>query len=161
MTLLSHSQARYLAESLWGPGGTTAYRTNRRGAFYFSCSGHGGYVIDDRALTADEKRKLTDAGFTADQCWGVRAANGDIVTVRHPNSQVRYPHRVTYRYLRGEYQDNDIPVWIFEEDCDWAAVQVFTDIRSAGFSAPDSEMTQLAVGSLKRWNPEAFRQVRS
>ena len=154
MKLLSHAQGRYLAESLWGPYGTTAYRTNRRGAFYFSCSGHGGYVIDDRALTDDERKKLTGAGFSLEKCWGVRNINGDIVTVRHPYSEVQHPRKITYTMGR-EYVDRDIPVWVFEEDCDWAAVQVYTGIRSAGFSLPDGELTELALGSLSRWHPES------
>lgn len=154
MKLLSHSQARYIAESLWGPRGTTAYRTNRRGAFYFSCSGHGGYVIDDRTLTDQERAALLHAGFTPDSCWGVRNKDGDILKVRHPHSQVNH-RSITYQLGSGEYSDHNIPVWIFEEDCDWAAVQAFTAIRSEGFSLSEDELTKLARESLGRWNPQA------
>lgn len=155
MKLLSHAQARYLAESLWGPGGTTAYRTNRRGAFYFSCSGHGGYVIDDRALTDEERKQLISNGFGPDTCWGVRDKDNNIIKVRHPYSEVRNPRDVTYIPSRGEKYDTNIPIWIFEEDCDWAAVQVYTSIRSAGFSLPDEELTEMALGSLARWHAES------
>jgi hypothetical protein len=153
---LTHSQARGLAESLWGTGGTTAYRTNRTGAFYFSCSGHGGFVIDDRTLTDQEREQLTTAGFIADKCWGIRRQDGSIVTVRHPHSQVPRPQKVTYRPGQGEYQDNNIPVWVLEEDCDWAAAYVFTGIRTPGaFAKPEAEMIAYARESLTRWHPKA------
>jgi hypothetical protein len=143
---------------MWGPGGTTAHRTNRTGAFYFSCSGHGGYVIDDRALTDAERDQLTAAGFKADACWGVRGQDGSIVKVRHPHSEVQHPRKVTFYPGRGEYQDNAIPVWVFEEDCDWAAVYVFTGIRSPGaFSMGEAEMVTYARESLGRWHPEAAK----
>ena len=155
--LLTHSQARSMAESMWGPGGTTAYRTNRTGAFYFSCSGHGGFVIDDRALTDDERERLTAAGFKADACWGVRAEDGRIVTVRSPYSQVARPRKVTYHPSRGETVDHAIPVWTFEEDCDWAAVCVFTGIRApSAFSFKDeAALVAYARESLGRWYPDA------
>jgi hypothetical protein len=154
--LLTHSQARSLAESLWGPRGTTAYRTNRTGAFYFSCSGHGGFVIDDRALTERERALLTESGFKADRCWGVRDASGRIVTIRHPDSQVTRPRKVTYRPGLGEHVDQGIPVWTLEEDCEWAAAYALTAIRTPGrFSAPEAEIIAYAKESLGRWYPKA------
>lgn len=157
--LLTHSQARGLAESIWGPGGTTACRANRTGAFYFSCSGHGGFVIDDRALTGQERERLAAAGFTADSCWGVRDATGRIVTVRHRDSQVLRPRRVTYQPGRGERVDASIPVWIFEEDCDWAAVYVFTGIRTPGAwnGRTESQIIGAARECLARWYPQAAK----
>ena len=155
--LLTHSQARSMAESMWGPGGTTAYRTNRTGAFYFSCSGHGGFVVDDRALTDAERERLTAAGFRADACWGVRGQDGQIITVRHPHSEVQRPRKVTYRPSRGEYVDREIPVWTFEEDCDWALAYVLTGIRApSAFSMDEAELITYARESLARWHPEAL-----
>lgn len=154
--LLTHSQARSLAESIWGPRGTIAYRTNRTGAFYFSCSGHGGFVIDDRALTGQERKHLTDAGFAPDKCWGVRDAGGRVITVRHPHSEVRHPKKVTYRPGLGELVDRDIPVWTLEEDCEWAAAYALTAIRTPGrFSEPEAEIIAYARQSLGRWYPKA------
>jgi hypothetical protein len=154
--LMTHSQARGIAESLWGPRGTAAYRTNRVGAFYFSCSGHGGFVIDDRALTQRERTLLTESGFKADRCWGVRDASGRVITIRHPDSQVTRPRKVTYRPGRGEYVDRGIPVWTLEEDCEWAAAYALTAIRTPGrFSATEAEIIAYAKESLGRWYPKA------
>jgi hypothetical protein len=154
--LLKRGQAKGMAESMWGSGGTTARQTNRAGAFYFSCSGHGGFVIDDLALSERERELLTEAGFSADQCWGVRAASGQIKTIRHPHSQVPRSRPVTYVPGLGEYPDHAIPVWTFEEDCDWAAVYGLTGIRTPGaFSATEEEMVAYALESLGRWHPEA------
>lgn len=130
---LTHSQARYLAESIWGHGGTVSHRTNRTGAFWFSCSAHGGFIIDDRALTRPERERLSAAGLRADSCWGVRGEDGRIITVRHPGSHVQNPRTVTCYPGRGEYADRNIPVWTLEEDCEWAAAYSLTGIR-----APDA-----------------------
>ena len=54
MKLLTYEQARQLAEEEWGRGGTDSHPTNRPGAYYFSCSAHGGFVIDTRTLTDTE-----------------------------------------------------------------------------------------------------------
>lgn len=155
--LLSGSQARSLAEALWGPRGTTAYRTNRSGAFHFSCSGHGGFVIDDRALTNQERAHLQAAGFKPDACWGVLDADGQIVTIRHPDSQALRPRPVSYRAGRGEVPSHDIPAWVFEEDCDWAAVPVFTGIHSPkAFIVSEAALVESAKGCLSRWNEDAY-----
>jgi len=50
--------ARRIAEAMWGTGGTNATKTNRRGAYYYSCSAHGGYVVSGDCLTEEEKAKL-------------------------------------------------------------------------------------------------------
>lgn len=49
---------RRIAESMWGRDGTTGYRTNRRGAYYYSCAGHGGYIVDADSLTASERSSI-------------------------------------------------------------------------------------------------------
>lgn len=159
--LLTHSQARYLAESVWGRGETVSHRTNRTGAFWFSCAGHGGFVIDDRALTREERERLAAAGLKADACWGVRGEDGQIITVRHPGSQVRNPRPVFCHPDRGEYQDRKILVWTLEQDCEWAAAYAFTGIRAPsafslaedGLMAIARESYPQAAGSAGRLSP--------
>lgn len=157
MKLLSYSQARGLAESMWGTGGTNDYRTNRDGAFYFSCSGHGGFVIDDGAFTEQERKNLAEAGFTADSCQGLRDAGGQVTAVSHPHAQSG-PAAMTGQPGPGERADDDIRVWVFEEDCDWAAVYALTGIRTpeawAGRRTED-EVIAAALESLARWYPQA------
>ena len=152
---LTHSQARGIAESIWGAGGTKAFRTNRAGAFCFACSAHGGFVIDDRALTERERALLTEAGFTADRCPGVRDATGRIITIRHPLSA--RPRKAASRApVRGERADPGIPVWTFEEDDEWACVYALTGIRAPGSSPwPEERLVAEARQSLGRWHPKA------
>lgn len=154
--LLTYSQARGMAESMWGSGGTTAHHTNRTGAFYFSCSGHGGFVIDDRALAERERELLTEAGFTADRCRGVRDASGRIMAIRHPHSQVARPRQLTYRPGLGESVDGEIPVWTLEEDTEWAAAYALTGIRTPdAFRLTEDQLITYARESLARWHPIA------
>jgi hypothetical protein len=53
------SFARNLAESKWGRPHigfkTQRFKTNRKGAFYFDCSGGSGFIIDGRCLTQTER----------------------------------------------------------------------------------------------------------
>jgi len=156
--LLTREQATGLAESLWGTGGTASDRTNRDGAFCFSCSAHGGFVIDDRALTGRERDLLTEAGFAAVACWGIRGADGGIIAVRHPRPQDQQQQRVIYQPRRGEYEDRNIPVWTFEEDAEQAAVYALTGIRpldTRGGQPADAEVVARATEILARWYPRA------
>ena len=57
--MITHSQARSMAEANWGRGGTKSRRTNRTGAFYFSCSSHGGYIIDGRAMSEEARKAIS------------------------------------------------------------------------------------------------------
>lgn len=72
--MLSRLQARAIAEQQWGDAGQGEVATNREGAYYFSCSSHGGFVIDNQALTGAERRLLAEAGFSSGghgraDCW--------------------------------------------------------------------------------------------
>jgi hypothetical protein len=158
--LLTRLQARGVAESLWGPGGTYDEPTNRAGAFYFDCSGHGGFVIDDRALTGQERRHLTSAGFSADLCRGVRGQDGRIIAVRHPHAAVADTRQVAYRPADGEYVDEQIALWTLEEDAEWAAIYALTGIRMPGRWGDrytEAEMIEYARESLGRNYPQAAR----
>jgi hypothetical protein len=124
--MITASQARSMAETRWGVGGTHGYRTNRRGAFYYSCAGHGGYVIDARCLSDEEVQNLNEhikmpGGYTATEI--VDDATGKVVKFHGPEN-----YR-TIRYYPSR-QTALTPEIIFgEEDCDWAVVEKYTDIR--------------------------------
>ena len=125
MTLaLNASRARSFAETLWGRGGTTPYRTDRRGFWYYSCAGHGGYVVDGRALTDDERAEI-DKCVKPDIVW-VLWRDGRAVKVSNPHTmrRQRFYARVT------DTLDKAYPVYFFEEDCDWSVVEHITGVRS-------------------------------
>ncbi|WP_454287224.1 hypothetical protein [Rhizobium arsenicireducens] len=117
--MLNHSQARSIAEARWGRGGTNSEPTTRRGAFYFSCSGHGGFVIDARALTPEERAAIepyvsfdTAKSYT----WG-----------RH--QVLMHPYRTTGAKVALDAVTEQFDFLLLEEDCDWCLAYVFTGIR--------------------------------
>jgi len=142
---LGYSTARSIAEALWGRGGTSSEKCNRKGAFYFLCSGHGGYVIDSNALTQQERKQVND--LLADEYVYLfvqdREGVPTVIGVRHPYSTrpvgVRYPVRW------GEPRIVEHPIVIAEEDCDWAVVELFTGVRSEWATKKDEENIALAI----------------
>lgn len=120
--LLTGSRARNFAETRWGRGGTTASRTNRPGAFYYSCSSHGGYIVDAKALTLDEYHKVQQY-VKPEKCLVVVNPKGKATFFQNP-----------YRMTRARYGYNDQDqiierkVFFFEEDSDWAVLEHLTGI---------------------------------
>lgn len=145
MRLITAAQARSMAETRWGRGGTNSERTNRRGAFYYSCSSHGGYVIDDRCLTGEERRAFCYHLPFGDALEIVDDATGKVVKFRGPEVY----RAVSYR---SHSQHADHPrIWFGEEDCDWALIEYFTGIRL--LSALDRD----PIPSLQLWHPEVLQ----
>ena len=66
---------------------------------FWSCSGHGGYVVDVKLLTDDERKRLRTM----------------FATLR-PSVQDRI-------------NAGGSLVWYFEEDCEWAVLEACTSIR--------------------------------
>jgi len=126
--MITGSRARILAETTWGTGGTHSARTNRKGAFYYSCSGHGGYIVDGNALTVAERDHI-DRFKKPEYVWAI--INDETSAVRktsNPFSTKRF-----FAHMRvGERLDKNYPIYYFEEDCDWSILEKFTDIRAGG-----------------------------
>lgn len=129
--MITASQARSMAVSRWGTHATSA-RTNRRGAFYFSCSSHGGYIIDGRCLTLDETNNILKY-LPAEFATEVFATNKPEVAVkfRGPDSN----RNLTY-YGHSQ-QTRQILIFYGEEDCAWSVIEKFTDIRMADSPPPN------------------------
>lgn len=127
--------ARNMAELMWGRGGTHSYRTNRHGAYYYSCSGHGGYVIDSRYLTKRERTKIDRYIKPLPLRILVQQRNGTkmVIGTDCTHFQSTGPYRQkSYQYIPrlGEIDWQDLPIYLFEEDCDWAVLEKLTDIRA-------------------------------
>jgi hypothetical protein len=133
--------ARHIAELQWGEGGTNAMRTNRNGAYYYSCSGHGGYVVDARCLTEAEKEALKPY---LGQCAAYRQPL-NVLVATNPDSGNKYVYGVDYQnfynysmprsktfYVPLSMPREWVPfdVYMFEEDCAWAILEKFTDIAT-------------------------------
>ena len=121
---LTANKARTFAETIWGHGGTHSSRTNRHGAFYYGCSGHGGYVVDGGVLTDDERANI-DKYINPQKILIV--VNG-----RGKTTFTQNPFRIKgqrYRYGADSVILRDYPIYFFEEDCDWSVLEKFTNIR--------------------------------
>jgi len=121
MSFLTHAQARQMAESKWGSGGTHSEKTTEPGAFYFSCSGHGGFILDGRALPGQARESLkqfiqpeiVEHYFT--QCGKLVAFN--------------WPDRRRNRKIPADCYKVQFEVFVLEEDCDWCLAYMFTPVR--------------------------------
>jgi len=156
---LTSSIARNLAENMWGRGGTSTHRTNRKGVFYFSCSGHGGYVVDANALTEAERAKIEQYAKPDHLSLAVQSRKDGkfVIAVRDPRVHQK---SVSFYADEGPTKFEQYPIFFFEEDCAWALLEVMTDIR-----CPDHE--NWAIGrhgpgytdqerqrTFKQWFPE-------
>jgi len=139
-------QARAIAEMMWGRGGTTAYKVNRNGAYYFSCAGHGGYLVASTALTEAEIEKVHPFGtreyiniLVQDRTDGKYVTGVD----NSPMSRsVTRPRRFTYDLRLGQVNWERYYIYVFEEDCAWSIIEKFTDIRMVDKRDSDSNYYQ-------------------
>lgn len=110
MGTLTLQSARRIAEAEWGSGGTTYYETNRQGTYWFSCSGHGGFVIDKACLSDDEIASLSPhldmKGSVVlaeeDLCWALIVKFCDIRRLRDDVETV-------HRYAEATWQSDFNP----------------------------------------------------
>jgi len=155
-----------LAGMLWGEVNAT-YRCNRRGASYYSCSGHGGYVVDSRALTARERRKIDKYKLPLPLNLLVQHRNGGgdvVVGVDAAMFANRYRPRRMFHYSPGlgpvEWQE--LPVYVFEEDCDWAILEHLTEVHDndrRGRIISEHRRKSVARDTFRRWaRPVGERQ---
>jgi hypothetical protein len=123
--------ARRIAELLWGRGGTIAYKTNRKGTYYYSCSAHGGYVVDGRVLTETEKAKINRHVKPETLNFLVDSETNEVYGVSY-NTFTCYGKR-NFKYPAGKKVEwKTVEVYTFEEDCAWAVLELYTNIRAAG-----------------------------
>jgi hypothetical protein len=135
---LTSSLARQTAESQWGRGGTTAYKTNRKGAYYFSCSSHGGFVISADALSKDEYAAISE--FVTPEIMTVYVSNdtNKVMLAFHPfrrnSGKLRGYGPNGYRIVKEE-------VFLLEEDCNWALAVKFAGIKVKDMKEEAAEKT--------------------
>ena len=118
---LNSAYARSIARSLWGEV-NHVYKTGHMGAYYFSCSSHGGYVVDGNVLT-DEQRENIEKYVTPYEVYVEVNRNTGDVRVQNPCSSQGF-HYSPYNQIVTDHK-----IFVFEEDCDWSVLEKFTDIR--------------------------------
>lgn len=135
---LTSALARATAEARWGRGGTAAYKTNRKGAYYFSCAGHGGFVISAKALTASEYEAISK--YVTPEVMTVYIDNEtDAVLLAY------HPFRQNAGKLRGlgskGYRAEKEELFLLEEDCAWALAVVLAGIMTPDMTKEAAEKT--------------------
>jgi len=154
--------ARHIAKLSWGDV-NTSYRTNRHGAYYYSCSGHGGYVVDSRCLTKRERARIDK--YTRPLPIRIlvqhRDGQGDVVIGVDCREFISCGTKASfrgksYRYCPslGPVEWQELPVYLFEEDCDWAILEKFTNIRSDGWGKDEAERKRIINRTFKNWIKE-------
>jgi hypothetical protein len=147
---IDSSIARTLAEQAWGRGGTHSYKTTRKGIYYFSCSGHGGYVVDKKLLDSGELHFINK--FVNSQKIRILGEynKGEKYVLDYvgPDSQKTKwrANPITRDYFQEEYE-----FYLFEEDCAWSILEKFTGIRSEGFKATAEERKQMIDQTFMNW----------
>jgi len=147
---------RAIAEAMWGTGGTNATRTNRKGAYYYSCSAHGGYIVSPNALTEEEKALLNQYTQTIKiQALVQHRIKGDyVIAVSLIAIQRECGKNRQFRYTMhlGPVEWVDIEFYAFEEDCDWATLEKLTDIRAKGdMNCTEIQRQEYIDSTFKRW----------
>lgn len=129
MAYMNASIARSVAESRWGSGGTSSTRTNRKKVYYFSCSSHGGYILPASALSQEEYENVAQY---------VEPYKADVYRSFETNKVVyMHPFRTKgSKRLYGPISHTHEEFFLFEEDCDWAVLEMFTDIRRKNCDDP-------------------------
>lgn len=135
--MINSSQARNLAEARWGRGGTNAQRTNRKGAYYFSCSGHGGMIIDARCLTVTEYTNMKKF-IKPEIIEAVTQSNGKVRRLRGPDGR----QALTYHPSIEQILQHE--VFYAEEDCDWAVPAIVAGIVAGTTARQDAIKSFLA-----------------
>ena len=136
--MITSSHARNMAEARWGRGGTNSQRTNRKGAFYYSCSGHGGFVIDARCLTPEENATMRKF-LQPEIAHAVVRSDGTVRRLRGPDG------RQALKYQPGYETIQEIEIFFGEEDCDWAVPGIVAGIFAGKTTRED------AIPSFLQW----------
>jgi len=148
---------RQIAEAMWGTGGTHAVKTNRKGAYYYSCSANGGYVVSLNALTEEEKSLLNQYTETMKiQALVQNRTDGDYIIAVSLSGIQRYVGKNRrYRYTPhlGQVKWVDIEFYAFEEDCDWAILEKLTDVKTLDreSTCTPEKRQEIVDNTFERW----------
>lgn len=148
MAYLTASVARSIAQSMWGHGGTHAYKTNRKGVYYFSCAGHGGYVLPASVLTKEEYAAVSRY---------VEPKTATVYVDARGKVLYMHPYRTRTTKLMPPWTTIEEEFFTFEEDCEWAVLEKFTTIRVEMGSGTVRDYE----GTFWRWYDENNPEVRN
>lgn len=129
--MLKSSEARSIAAALWGTV-NTSYRTNTRGAYYYSCAGHGGFIVAEEAIPA-HKREWVEKYVAKESAIRYIGRSGKSTLMHGYRTRST---RMTYN------QTESVSFYIFEEDCAYAiAVMVGINLTKHPVKEGDARLT--------------------
>ena len=111
---------RTIAEAIWGKGGTTLRKMNDARFAWYSCSSHGGCIVDPSKLTETERRKIYGGASEWDIFLCVGDYNGEtfVLGVNYPYGKKSVKYNATFTNVHWEKRT----MWVFEEDCQYAFI---------------------------------------
>jgi hypothetical protein len=134
---------RQIAESLWEEGGTQRLKTNRKGVSFYCCSGHGGYIVLEKHLKPEEIEKIKKYVIPQNINLLVQhREDGDYciaISMYSFSQSCKSPRRFWHDPYKGKVKWVNMPVYTFEEDCEWCILEKFTDIKLNKYPITESE----------------------
>jgi hypothetical protein len=127
-----------LASMQWG-GDCSSAKTTRKGIGYYSCAGHGGYMVDGRVLTEKEKQMLEKlAPKSKVNVLVQHQPQGDMVIDEDTGwfSTSGRRKRFSYNPAYGEVEWVEIPIFEGEEDEMWCVIETITGVRHNDYPDP-------------------------
>lgn len=107
--MLKSSEARSIAHALWGKVNNTE-KTNVKGAYWFNCEGHGGFIVAAEAI--EENNRVWVENY-------IKKESAIRYVARSGKSVLMHGYRTRSARL-AYYMTENVEFYIFEEDCAWA-----------------------------------------
>jgi len=162
---LTHPIARNIAEGMWGRGGTSSTHYPFPGIFYFSCSGHGGYIVDGMFFSPQEIEFLAKYGFYPEHLY-LRYVTSlkspvELAGISYSNFSC-YAKSLPAKFYSKNQSFIDVrwgwvyyPIYLFEEDCDWAMLEMMRPdilaVSLANHNMLNDEYSQMVFNTFNRW----------
>ncbi len=145
---LTHAIARNIAENVWGRGGTHYSKCNLSGAYYFSCSSHGGYVVEKSFLLPSEIAEV-EKYIKPCKLWFL-VQNGKILNVDYSSFSDSKRRRSFKVNPLLPFVWEELEIYLFEEDCAWAVLEAFTSFKTVS-SNEKEDRKKIAFETLNFW----------
>jgi hypothetical protein len=140
-----------IAHDMWGEVNSTEKTTSKK-ASWFSCAGHGGYVCNPKDFSAEICKKLREPNYILKLLICEYGGIEYVCGVDYMHSKPKN-FRVNGSYVFLEWRK--YPMYVFEEDCNWAILTHFSGIQLKGHidRGMKKEIAQLAYEIMEKYNP--------
>ena len=142
---------RAIAHDMWGEVGTTEKTTSRK-ASWFHCSGHGGFVCNPKDFSEEIRNKLREPNYNLNILICEYKGEEYVCGVDYMHSN-RTRFRVNGAYTFKEWRK--YPMYVFEEDCNWAILTYFAGIYLQEHidRGDKKEIDRIALETIQSYHP--------